>query len=377
MYQRKSRRYGAAMVALSLCLRLGIFLGLDAKAAAMLSQAARQEEFAAWMLYLETGKRARTAEETQPVYVLEVTRAPEEAAEETPEEVPEEIPEEAPEEAAEEAPEEVPEEVPDLHASLPATLVGAEAIAVVGGCTYSYDKAALLSRPSTLDFSSDEPTILIVHTHASESYNPEAGEAYETAGAFRTLDTDYSVIQVGKALAETLRSYGLGVVHDATINDYPSYNDSYANSLSRIEAWKKQYPSLQMVIDLHRDAAEDEQGNAVALTAQVNGEDCAQLMLVVGTDQGGLYHPNWQENLANALKLQSVLEGMYPGLCRSLNLRTERFNQHETPGSILVEVGCTGNTLTQAKRSAVLLGEALASMIESITQGGGTLVTAP
>lgn len=377
MYQRKSRRYGAAMVALSLCLRLGIFLGLDAKAAAMLSQAARQEEFAAWMLYLETGKRARTAEETQPVYVLEVTRAPEEAAEETPEEVPEEIQEEAPEEAAEEAPEEVPEEVPDLHASLPATLVGAEAIAVVGGCTYSYDKAALLSRPSTLDFSSEEPTILIVHTHASESYNPEAGEAYETAGAFRTLDTDYSVIQVGKALAETLRSYGLGVVHDATINDYPSYNDSYANSLSRIEAWKKQYPSLQMVIDLHRDAAEDEQGNAVALTAQVDGEDCAQLMLVVGTDQGGLYHPNWQENLANALKLQSVLEGMYPGLCRSLNLRTERFNQHETPGSILVEVGCTGNTLTQAKRSAVLLGEALASMIESITQGGGTLVTAP
>ena len=377
MYQRKSRRYGAAMVALSLCLRLGIFLGLDAKAAAMLSQAARQEEFAAWMLYLETGKRARTAEETQPVYVLEVTRAPEEAAEETPEEVPEEIQEEAPEEAAEEAPEEVPDEVPDLHASLPATLVGAEAIAVVGGCTYSYDKAALLSRPSTLDFSSDEPTILIVHTHASESYNPEAGEAYETAGAFRTLDTDYSVIQVGKALAETLRSYGLGVVHDATINDYPSYNDSYANSLSRIEAWKKQYPSLQMVIDLHRDAAEDEQGNAVALTAQVDGEDCAQLMLVVGTDQGGLYHPNWQENLANALKLQSVLEGMYPGLCRSLNLRTERFNQHETPGSILVEVGCTGNTLTQAKRSAVLLGEALASMIESITQGGGTLVTAP
>lgn len=373
MYQRKSRRYGAAMVALSLCLRLGIFLGLDAKAAAMLSQAARQEEFAAWMLYLETGKRAGTAEETQPVYVLEVTRAPEE----TPEEVPEEVPEEIPEEAAEEAPEEVPEEVPDLHAALPGTLVSAEAIAVVGGCTYTYDKAALLSRPSTLDFSVDEPTILIVHTHASESYTPEAGKAYETAGAFRTLDTDYSVIQVGKALAETLRSYGLQVVHDATINDYPSYNDSYANSLSRIEAWKKQYPSLQMVIDLHRDAAEDEQGNAVALTAEVNGADCAQLMLVVGTDQGGLYHPNWQENLANALKLQSVLEGMYPGLCRSLNLRTERFNQHETPGSILVEVGCTGNTLTQAKRSAVLLGEALASMIESLTQGDGTLVTAP
>ena len=372
MYQRKSRRYGAAMVALSLCLRLGIFLGLDAKAPAMLSQAARQEEFAAWMLYLETGKRAAPEEETQPVYVLELTRAPEEEVEEEPEEAPAEE-----EEEEEEVPQEEEAEVPDLHASLPATLVGAEAIAVTGGCTYTYDKAALLAQPSTLDFSADEPTILILHTHASESYTPEPGEVYETAGSFRTLDTDYSVIQVGKALAETLRSYGLQVVHDAAINDYPSYNDSYANSLARIEAWKKQCPSLQMVIDLHRDAAEDGQGNAVALTAEVDGADCAQLMLVVGTDQGGLYHPNWQENLANALKLQSVLEGMYPGLCRSLNLRTERFNQHETPGSILVEVGCTGNTLTQAKRSAVLLGEALASMIESITQGGGTLITAP
>ena len=95
MYQRKSRRYGAAMVALSLCLRLGIFLGLDAKAAAMLSQAARQEEFAAWMLYLETGKRAAPEEETQPVYVLELTRAPEEEAEEEePEEEEEEVPQE-------------------------------------------------------------------------------------------------------------------------------------------------------------------------------------------------------------------------------------------------------------------------------------------
>src|SRR5699024_9485045 len=157
MYQRKSRRYGAAMVALSLCLRLGIFLGLDAKAAAMLSQAARQEEFAAWMLYLETGKRAAPEEETQPVYVLELTRAQEEEEEEA--------------------------EVPDLHASLPATLVGAEAIAVTGGCTYTYDKAALLAQPSTLDFSADEPTILILHTHASESYTPEPGEVYETAGS--------------------------------------------------------------------------------------------------------------------------------------------------------------------------------------------------
>ena len=112
---------------------------------------------------------------------------------------------------------------------------------------------------------------------------------------------------------------------------------------------------------------------AVALASTQNGEAAAQLMLVVGTDQGGLSHPNWQENLANALKLQSVLEGQYPGLCRDLDRRTERFNQHATPGSILVEVGTNGNTLRQALHSAELLGDSLARMLNALRTNGGTL----
>ena len=111
----------------------------------------------------------------------------------------------------------------------------------------------------------------------------------------------------------------------------------------------------------------------MALSATADGESCARLMLVVGTDQGGLEHPNWQENLANALKLQAVLEGEYPGLCRSLDLRTERFKQHVTPGSLLVEVGTNGNTLTQAMESARLLGGALAEMLQALSLHGGTL----
>ena len=82
-------------------------------------------------------------------------------------------------------------------------------------------------------------------------------------------------------------------------------------------------------------------------------------MLVVGTDEGGLSHPDWQENLANALKLQALLNRAAPGLCRSLDLRTERFNQHETPGSLLIEIGSTGNTLAEALRSARILADAL------------------
>ena len=160
------------------------------------------------------------------------------------------------------------------------------------------------------------------------------------------------------------------VIHDPKINDYPSYNSSYWTTLQQIEKWKTQYPNIQMVIDIHRDGAEDDQGNALALSAAVGGESCARLMLVVGTDQGGLSHPNWQENFANALKLQSVLEGMYPGLCRPIDLRTERFNQHAAPGSILIEVGSHGNTLPQAIASAKLLGTGIAAMLSAAKAHG-------
>ncbi len=329
------------MLAVSLCLRLCMYLGLDAKAAVFLSNAAQSQDFARWMLFLETGKMATVPEpEPERLYVLEI------------------LPEEQPE--AEEAPPE-PEPPPPLPL--------AESVSVAGGCTYAYDKAALLARPSILDFSGPGPHVLIVHTHGSEAYAPTAG--------YRTLNPEQSVIAVGKVLAETLEKNGISVIHDTKINDYPSYNSSYWNTLKQIEYWKTQYPSLQMVIDIHRDGAEDEQGNALALSTQAEGESCAKLMLVVGTDQGGLSHPNWQENLANALKLQSVLEGSHPGLCRSIDLRTERFNQHATSGSLLVEVGSHGNTLPQALASAELLGEGLAAMIGTLQTNNGILKSLP
>ena len=337
MYQRKSRRYGAFMLAISICLRLCMFLGLDAKAAAFLSETAKSREFARWMLFLETGKLATVTEEPGRLFVLEI------------------LPEEQPTEEPMPEPETV---------SVP--MVAASAIPVTGGCTYSYDKAALLARPTQMDFSGEGPHVLIVHTHGSEAYTPTVGLEYTSSSAYRTLETDKSVVAVGKVLAETLEQNGISVIHDPKINDYPSYNSSYWTTLQQIEKWKAQYPNIQMVIDIHRDAAEDDRGRALALSATANGESCAKLMLVVGTDQGGLSHPNWQENLANALKLQSVLEGMYPGLCRPMDLRTERFNQHATPGSVLVEVGTHGNTLPQAMNSAKLLGKSIAAMISTV-----------
>ena len=217
-----------------------------------------------------------------------------------------------------------------------------------------------LTRPSALSLSDDGPAVLIVHTHSSEAYTMEAGFEYQESDALRTLDEQYSVIRVGDEIADILTEAGISVLHDTQPNDYPNYNGAYERMRQTIEGYLAEYPSIQMVLDIHRDAAEDADGNPVALTAEADGEACAELMLVVGTDEGGLSHPDWQENLANALKIQTLLNRSAPGLCRNLNLRTERFNQHETPGSLLVEVGASGNTLAEALRSARILGQALA-----------------
>ena len=242
----------------------------------------------------------------------------------------------------------------------------AEAIAVAGGCTYAFDKQALLTRPSALDFSGGGPKILIVHTHASEAYTPEDGFSYEPSGELRTQDETRSVIRVGSEIARILEDAGIETLHDTTPNDYPSYNGSYARMETIIEGYLAEYPSIQMVLDVHRDAVEDSAGFPAALSCTINGENCARLMLVVGTDEGGLRHPDWQENLANALKLQALLNRAAPGLCRDIDLRTERFNQHETKGSLLCEFGASGNTLSQALRTARVFADALITFVTGV-----------
>ena len=212
----------------------------------------------------------------------------------------------------------------------------------------------------------DGPKVLIVHTHSSEAYTQETGWEYEESDLLRTEEPSRSIIRVGDEIASVLESHGIEVLHDTALNDYPTYNGAYARMETTIERYLKEYPSIQMVLDVHRDAAADAAGNQVDFTTQLDGESCAQIMLVVGTDQGGLTHPGWQENLANALKLQALLNRRYPGLCRDLDLRTERFNQHETSGSLLAEFGSTGNTLREAIRAGRCFAEGVAELIEGL-----------
>ena len=262
-----------------------------------------------------------------------------------------------------EQPEKPPKPAPAQAAPppTPAEFTGDEArsIAISGELAGDVDKTALLLTPLELQ---PEAEVLIVHTHTSEAYTPEPGWEYEPDGDFRTADPARSVVRVGEELAMELRRQGVGVIHDATVCDDTDFQHAYEHSFDVIEARLAAHPSIRIVLDIHRDAMVDSEGNAVATTWD-GDEGCARLMLVVGSDGGGLYHPNWRENLSFALKLQALLNRSAPGLCRDLSLCRERFNQHFTPCSVLVEVGAAGNTLAQALPAARRLGDALAEMI--------------
>lgn len=197
---------------------------------------------------------------------------------------------------------------------------------------------------------SDNPQILIIHTHATESFDGTTG---------RSLDSNKNMLEVGRVLKESLSKRGFSVIHDTTYHDYPNYNGSYVNSLKTVEKILKENPSIQVVFDLHRDGISNADGTPLRLSTNFNGQSVAKLMFVVGTDAGGLNHPDWKQNLRFAIGLQSHLNGICDNIMRPVNLRNERFNQHLSPAYLIVECGTNGNNLEEATRSVQILALAL------------------
>lgn len=227
------------------------------------------------------------------------------------------------------------------------------------GTDYEIDFTQLPALPGGMDFGSDEPVVLIMHTHTTECYEGEA-----EAGTYRSQAEDGGVMAVGDAMAETLRQRGYGVIHDKTFCDYPEYNGAYNRSRAVIAENLEAHPSICLVLDIHRDAVADANGTQLRMAAAVDGADAAQLMLVVGTDAGGLEHPHWRENLSLASVLQTKMSMEYSGIMRPVNLRSERFNQDLGAMNLLVEVGASGNTLEEALRSGQCFSEALADVLD-------------
>jgi len=325
-HQKNALRFGAAAIALALFLRLGAD-NLYQMVTAWLSDPTMQS----FLIYLETGRNVRFSPSLEEI-TDPVGESP----------------------------------APGLflnHASLSIprfTAEDASEIELYYGCGLRPDIEPLLTQPLQWNLYGDEPAVLILHTHTTESYT-KSGESYVESSAYRTLDEQYNMTAIGERVAQILAEQGITAIQDTDLHDYPSYNGSYAHARKSIQSYLTQYPSIQLVLDLHRDASGDI-NKQFRPVVTVNGEKAAQLMVVMGTNASGLNHPNWEENLALGLKLHTQLERLAPGITRPLCLRSSRFNQDLLPGALLIEVGAAGNTQAEALRGADILAQAIVSL---------------
>ncbi|MBQ3000730.1 MAG: stage II sporulation protein P [Oscillospiraceae bacterium] len=325
--RRRAIYAGAAVIILAIVIRL-IFGG-----AALLEDAT----LADWLTYFYTG--------VQPEWPTEPPTKP-------------------PTEPPTEAPTEPPVIKPDPFALVLPNKIE-KLYLNTSGVSFNYEK--LLKKALDWDLTGDEPTVLIVHTHATEAYQNNG--QFQESDPYCTLNNDYNMIAVGDRLAQLLRAQGISVIHDRT-NHNVDYLKAYKSSRESVQQYLEEYPSIQLVLDLHRDAfgATDEEIRNNALTATYNGKKAAKVMFVVTTSGGNMSHPNWQENAAAVFKMRLVMESIFPGITYKTWVQTatkHNYNQHLSTGSMLLEIGAAGNTLQEAFNTMEVLAEAIVKM-----QGG-------
>lgn len=214
----------------------------------------------------------------------------------------------------------------------------------------------------------DEPLVLIVHTHTTENYETIEREFYDESYPTRTRDCSQNICAVGEELAQALAENGISVVHDCTVHDYPAYTGAYDRSEETIKKALEDYPSIKIVIDLHRDATENAQGQRIAPCAEIEGKSAAQFMIIAGCDNGLFDMPNYMENFKLACLIQNTAQELYEGLARPVLFDYRNYNQHLTTGSLLIEVGSHASSLDEAKYTGELLGKILAKTIDKISE---------
>lgn len=227
----------------------------------------------------------------------------------------------------------------------------------------SVDLAAAAQASVNITLPAEGPQILIIHTHTTEAYTPDGTDVYTPdGGVARTLEEEDNMLRVGDEMERVFTEMGLSVIHDRTVHDYPQYNGAYTRSAQTVQKYLEQYPSIKIVLDVHRDALAGEDGTVYKAVTVIDGVDTAQVMLVIGHGQDGS-NPHWMENLALACKIQSSMNTLYPTLARPMTFRSSSYNQELSTGSLLVEVGTHGNTLQEALSAARLFARSAGQVL--------------
>lgn len=215
---------------------------------------------------------------------------------------------------------------------------------------------------------SSEPQVLIMHTHTTEGYEEFSLDWYDPNLNSRTTNLDQSVVRVADEICKQLDAAGIGYIHDTTVHDYPTFPGCYDRSAVTVANYLAEHPTIKVVIDVHRDAIEDNQGVRYAPVAEIDGKNAAQVMIISGCDDGTMNYPNYFQNLKFAARFQQQMEGDYPGLTRPLLFDYRKYNQHLTTGSILLEMGSHGNSLEEAVYAGELVGKSLANTLNGLKE---------
>ncbi len=228
----------------------------------------------------------------------------------------------------------------------------------------SIDFAELLKEKPVLEKAGDgEISVLIFHTHTTESYQMLDKENYLKSFSPRNEDKTQNMVRVGEEIAYQLEKAGIGVIHDKEIYDR-KYSGAYERSGEAVDRYLEKYPSIQVVIDVHRDAIQTSETTKVKPVTTINGKKAAQIMIISGCEGGNVTDfPDWKDNLKFALKLQKTAEEMYPSLMRPLFFCNRKYNMYKSKNSVLLEMGSDGNTLDEAAYSGRLIGDVLSEML--------------
>lgn len=218
----------------------------------------------------------------------------------------------------------------------------------------------------TIDLNSNEPQVLIMHTHTTESFEPFERTYYDNSFSYRTTDNSKNVVMIGDVITEELEKAGIKTIHSSNVHDYPSYTGSYERSAVTVQNILDEYPSIKVVLDIHRDALSSD-GNLLQPVIEIDGKKSAQVMIISGCDDGTMNMPNYLQNFRLASLLQNQIYSDYGDFARPILFDYRKYNQDLTTGSLLIEVGTHGSTLEQVRYAGQLLGKSIAKALVSIS----------
>ena len=228
-------------------------------------------------------------------------------------------------------------------------------------------QAELKKKPDIRIKKNKKPQVLIVHTHTSEAYADKFTGAFEPSFQARSQKESENILSIGNIVEEALKKAGIGVVHDKTYHDYPEYSGAYSRAKDTIKKNLEKHPSIQVVLDIHRDAIKQSSGNRIKPTAVINKKKAAQIMIISGCDdEGKLNFGDWELNMRFAVRLQKSMADTYPALARPINFAPRQYNMNLTHGSLLIEFGTDVNTLEEAQYSAQLFSNCLVKTLEKL-----------